>query len=121
MTDHIARWTNERKPSLCARIREVGVLREKSIARMNAVAAGRLGDGQNRVLIQIALCRRRGADAHGARRKLHMQRLGVRFGVHRHGLHAKLPAGAQNPQRDFTPVGDQHTLQHGLYLKSGSP
>ena len=114
LANRLGRRADERQPLGRAGLREIRVLGEEAVAGMDGVAAGGLRHGQQRAHVQIALRRRSRADADRLRRQLHVHGLRVRRGIDGDGLHAQLPAGAQNPQRDFAPVGDQHAPQHGL-------
>ena len=48
---------------------------------------------------------------------MHARRIGL--GVDGHGLDAEFFAGANDPQRDLSTIGDEHFLKHGL-LRCGS-
>jgi hypothetical protein len=45
-----------------------------------------------------------------------VQRVAVRIGVYRHGLVAGVAARADDPDRDLTPVRDEHLLHRGLLV-----
>ena len=92
---------------------KVGVLGKETVTGVDGVAVGRLGDGENRVDVEVALCGGRRANAIGVLGKLHVQRLAVRLGVHHHGLDVELTARAEDADGDLPAVCDQNTLEHG--------
>src|SRR5207249_1020284 len=57
--------------------------------------------------------------------ELHVERVGVDGGVHRHRLDSELAQGADHAQRDLAAVGDEHLLEqlrhYGRIWNSGSP
>ena len=101
---------------------EGGVLGEEAVAGMDRLGAGDLAGGDDVRHRQVALARRRRADADAlvGHADVHGVRVGGR--MDRHGLDAHLLAGAVDAQRDLAPVRDQHLLEHGARLRgSGSP
>ena len=112
--DGVPGGTHEAQSGGGAGIGKVRVFGQETIAGVDAVAAGGLGHRQQGVLIQIALRRLGGADAHRFCGQLDMQRLGIRLGIGGHRLNAQLPAGPKHPQGNLPPVGDQNPPQHGV-------
>ena len=102
---------------------ELGVLAEEAVARVHRLRPGDLGRGDDRGHVQIALGRRRRADAHALVGHAHPHARGVRLRVHGHGGHAHLAAGADHAQRDLAAVGDEDLVEHGCQsmTASGSP
>ena len=94
-------------------IGEAGVLRQEAVARMHGFGAGDLAgrdDGRN---VEIAVARRRRADAHALVGQPHMHGIGVGGRMHGHRLDAEFAAGAQHAKGDFAPVGDEDLVEHG--------
>ncbi len=81
---------------------------------MQTVAAGGHGGGEQRRGIQVTVRCFGRADAHGLGGQLDMKGVGVGLRISSHRFNAQLPAGPQNPEGDFSPVGNQNPLQHGL-------
>ena len=110
--DVLGRRADEDDAVLLDDLGEVGVLRQEAVARMDGVGAGDLAGRQQGRDVEVALRRRRRADAHALVGEAHVHRVGVGGRVHRDGGDAQLPAGAQDAQRDLAAVGDQDLLEH---------
>ena len=93
---------------------ELGVLRQEAVARMHRVGAGDLAGGDDLVDVEIAVARRRRADADALVGEPHMHGVGVGGRMHGDGLDAELLAGAQDPERDLAAIGDEDLLEHAL-------
>ena len=106
------RRTDELDLAALADFREVGVLREKSVAGMNRVHVADFGRAHDAVDLQIALGARRRADADRLVRQLHVERIDIRLRVNGERAHAQLLAGADDAQGDFAAIGDQDFLEH---------
>ena len=91
---------------------EARVLRQEAVARMHRVGAGDLAGGEQRRDVEIAVARRRRADADALVGEPHMHGVGVGGRMHRDGRDAELLAGAQHAQRDLAAVGDQDFVEH---------
>ncbi len=91
---------------------EARVLGEEAVARMHGVGAGDLAGGEQRRDVEIAVARRRRADAHALVGEPHMHGVGVGGRMHRDGRDAELLAGAQHAQRDLAAIGDQDFVEH---------
>src|SRR6185312_17274465 len=79
---------------------------------MDRIGAGDLRGGEDRRDVEIALARRRRADADAFIGEPHMH--GVVVGGRMYGdrADAHLPAGAVNAERDLAAIGDEHFLKH---------
>ena len=93
---------------------ELGVLRQEAVAGMDRVGAGDGRGGQDRRDVEIAVARRRRADADALVGQAHMHGVGVGGRMHGHGLDAHLAAGAVDAQRDLAAVGDQDLVEHAM-------
>ena len=91
---------------------KAGILGEEAVARMHGVGAGDLAGRDDLRNVEIAVLRRRPADANALIGKPHMHCVGVGRGVHRDGGDAKLLAGTFDAKRDLSPVGDQDLVEH---------
>jgi len=80
---------------------------------MHGVGAGNFAGGQDCRNVEIAVFRRRRADADAFVGKTHMHGVGVGGRMHRDGFDAELLAGAQHAKRDFAAVGDEDFIEHG--------
>ncbi len=85
---------------------EFGVFGEKAVTRMDAVGVGQLGGADDGRDIQVAFQRRCRADADRLVGEAYVLQVAVGGRMHRDRLDVHFAAGAQNAQRDFTPVGD---------------
>ena len=110
--DGVGRRADEHDPRLLERLREEGVLGEKAVARVDRPGAGAVAGFEDAVDHQIAVARRRRADADGLVRHLHMEGTGVGLGVDGHGGDAVGAAGTDNAAGDLAAVGDQDLLEH---------
>jgi len=70
----------------------------------------RLHDGRHH---EVALRRRRRADAHRLVGVADMETCGVGLGIDGDSTHTELPAGADHADGDLAPVGDQDLREHG--------
>ena len=91
---------------------EAGVLRQEAVARMHRIGAGDGGRREDGGDIEVAVARRRRADAHALIGQAHMHRRGVGGGMHGDGADAHLLAGAVDAQRDLAAIGDQYLAEH---------
>ena len=113
-TNHVRRRPDELDVAGFADLGEVGALGQEPVPGMNRVGAGDLGRAQHRRHVEIAVGTARRTDAHVLVGEPDVQRVLVGFRIHRDGLDAQLAAGANHPQRDLPPVGDQDFLEHEL-------
>ena len=105
---------------------ETGVFRQEAVAGMDRVGAGDLAGRQQLRNVEVALARRRRADADALVGQLDVHGVGVGGGVDRNGCDVQLLAGAQHPERDLAAIGDQDLVKHGArpahsMIMSGSP
>ena len=87
------RWSEKHDTGVLARLGKVGVLTEKSVARMNRFSAGLFCSRENGALIQIAFRRGRRAEQHRRIRLRNMKRVTIRFG--KYGDREKRQAAAE--------------------------
>ena len=91
---------------------EAGVLGEEAVARMDRVGAGDLAGGDDRRDVEVALARRRRADADALVGEPHMHGVGVGRRMDGDRRDADLLAGAEHAERDLAAVGDQDLVEH---------
>jgi hypothetical protein len=91
---------------------EVGIFREEAVAGVDRLGVGDFGRGNDGGDVQVALTRRRRADADRFVGQLDVFRLGVGLRVHGDGAHAEFAAGAQDAQRDFAAVCYENLAEH---------
>ena len=86
---------------------------EEAVAGMDRLGVGDLGGRDDRRHVEVALRRRRRADADRLVGQLHVLGVAVGLGVDDDRLDAHLAAGALDAQRDLAAIGDQDLLEHG--------
>ena len=112
LTDHIPGRADKAQVALGAEVGKLRVLRQKAVARVDRVAAGLQGCGEEGGQVQVALRSAGRAHAHRLSGQLYVQRPGVGGGMDGHRLDVQLPAGPDDPHRDFAPVGDEYPPEH---------
>ncbi len=93
--------------AVAAHGREVRVLGEEAVARVDRVDIGDLGRADDARDVEVRLVRGALADADGAVGEFQVRRVGVGLAVDADGLDAEFAAGAEHAQRDLAAVGDQ--------------
>jgi len=104
--------TDERQAVVLDDLHEGRVFRQEAVAGMNRLGAGDLAGRDDRGEVQVALPRRRRADAHGLVGHADVHRVGVGGRMDGDGPDAHLAAGADHPQRDLAAVGDEDLVEH---------
>ena len=112
LADLVRRRSDERDVGGADLLGELGVLGEEAVARMDGVGPGDFGGGDEARDVEVTVAARGAADADVVVGEADVQRLPVRFRIHRHGLDAQLLARADHPQGNLPAVGDQHFLEH---------
>ena len=90
----------------------MGVLRQKTIARVDGLGMGGNGRADNALGVQIAFLGFRFANTDSLISQRHMQGFPVGFGIHRHSGDAHFLTGPDDPDGDLAPVGDQNFREH---------
>ena len=104
--------TDELDVAARAHLREMRVLREEAVARMNCIHVGDLRGADDAIDLEIALRAGRRPDADGFIRELDMEAFHVGLGIDGDRLDAELFAGPNDAQGDFAAVGDEDFLEH---------
>ena len=112
LADLIGARSDERDVGGADLFGEFGIFGQEAVAGMDRVGAGDLRCGDQARDVEIAVAAGGAADADVVVGEAHVQRLAVRFGIHRHRLDAQLLARADHPQGDLPAVGDEHPLEH---------
>ena len=99
-----------------ANLREVGVFREETVARMDGIDVGDLGRADDAVDLQVAIGAGRRADADGFVGELNVERIDVGLGENSDGFYAEFAAGPQNAQGNFATIGDEDFSKHRGYF-----
>ncbi len=110
--DVLGAGPDELDPVLVKDLGEFGVLRQKSVTRMDGICPGDFAGRDDRRNVEIAVARRRRANAHALVGETHMHGIGISGRMHGHRLNAKLAAGAQHPEGDFATIGDEDFVEH---------
>ena len=99
-------------PGIDHGLREIGILAEEAIARMDRLRARRQCRRDDAFAHQIAFARRRRPDRHRIVRHPHMHRLRIGVRIYRHGPYPHRPRGADDATGDLAAIGDQEGLDH---------
>jgi hypothetical protein len=107
------RGPNERDAAAAAYVRKLRIFGQETVPGVDGVRAGDFSGGQQGGDVEVAFTCGGRANTHGLIRKLHMETVNVRGGVDGHGLDAQITGGADDPERNFTPVGNEDFFKHG--------
>ncbi len=110
--DHIRRRANKSDAGAVANVRETRVLRKKTVSRMDRIRSGDLGRRDDSIRLEVGFLARARSDADGLICELHVHRIHIRLGIHRHRFDIHLAARADDSQGDFSPIGYQDTFEH---------
>src|SRR6185295_16410995 len=94
------------------------VLGQEAVTRMDRVGAGDLAGCDQGRDVEIAVAGGRRTDAHALVGEPHMHGVGVGGRVDGDGRDAEFLGGAQNPQRDLAPIGDEDFVEHRYSITS---
>src|SRR5574337_109907 len=108
----LGRGADEYDARLLAAPRELAVLGEKTITRMNRFGACLLCGGENAIHVEVRLGRPGRADVHGFIRHLHVQCVPIRIGIHRDGGNAQALEGTNDATSYLAAIGDEDFLEH---------
>ena len=111
--EHVLGRADEGDAGLGGGLRELGVLGEEPVARVDRVRAGLPGDADDLGHVEVGAHRMpRLADLVGLVRLQAMQRVAVLERVDRDGLRAELDGRAERPDGDLPAVGYQDLREH---------
>ena len=107
----LGRGADEDQAGCSAIARKVGALAQKTVAGVNGIGTLLARDGDQVRGVEV---RRRASGAQGDRAvgRLHVGRLRIVVGVHRHAGDAQLLQSAHDAQGDFAAIGDQDFFKH---------
>ena len=83
---------------------------------MNCLSSRLYGTGEHGIVVEVALGKTRAADAIRLVGKLHVQRVRIGRGINGDGLDAHIAARADNTDRNFAAVSDEHFVEHEAFL-----
>ncbi len=112
--DRRRRRADERDARVGAGLRELLVLAEEAIARVDGLRTGRLGRLDDAFPAQVAVARRGLADAHGLVAGGHVAGVGVGVGIDGDALDAQAARGRRDSAGNLAAVGDQDLGEHGV-------
>jgi hypothetical protein len=98
------------QPGIQHRLGELSIFGQEAVARMHRVRARVHRRPQHLDHVPIGFCGRRAGQGHGLVRRPHVHGVAVWAREHRHTGQAGGTAGPGDPDRDLTPVGDQHLV-----------
>ena len=114
--DHLGRRTDKSQAILVAVAYKARLLGKEAVPRMDRLCARLYGTGEHGIVVEVALGKTRAADAIRLVGKLHVQRVRIGRGINGDGLDAHIAARADNTDRDFAAVGDEHFVEHEAFL-----
>ncbi len=117
-------WTDEDQPMLLAGVSKLRLFREKPVARVNGIRPSPKSGGDDGPNTQIAFRGRCRTDAYNAVGHLGRQTFQVRLRRRQDRLNSQIPAGANDPNGYFPPVGHQHGAERfsgGGHAQSPEP
>ena len=94
------------------RSREVRVLGQEAVAGMDGLGTARAGRGDDRLALEIARPRRRGAHPIRFITRGHVQRGRVGVRIYGDGANTHAPRRTCDPARDLAPVRDEDLVKH---------
>ena len=89
-------------------MREISVLREEPVARMNCVRTRRQRCGDDQIAAKVRFGRRISRQSNGRIGVVHIWRIRVCVGVNRHRGDAEVTAGTKDPTCDLATVRHQN-------------
>ncbi len=110
--DRVLGRADEGDPGVFEGPHEGWVLGQEAEPGMHGLGPGLLSRGHDLLDRQVAVDGRRRADGHGLVGQLHVQRGGVRIGIHGHGRDAQPAGGADDAAGDLAAVGDEDLVEH---------
>jgi hypothetical protein len=105
-------WSNEDKTRVSAGLRELRILAEKTVARMDGIHTMPSRGVQNAFNIEVAFARRRRPQMRGFIGFADMKRGAVGVGINGDRADTHLAKRANNTQRDLAAIGYQNFLEH---------
>jgi hypothetical protein len=108
---------DEHDPGPLARLRQARALGQEPVARVDRVRTDGSRRGHDRLHVEVARGRRWRPKADNLIGEARRHGREIRLGRAQHGLDAQPVAGANDPDRDLAPVGDQQTADnHGTRM-----
>ena len=119
--DVLRRRADEDDSALLDHRGKVGVLREKAVSGMDGLGVADRRGSQDGDGVQVTFGRRRRADADRLVGEPDVHGVGVGRRMYGDGANPHLAAGADDAERDFSPVGDQDLVEHERVRRSSGP
>ena len=116
LPDHFRGRPDKGQSGRLARLGELRGFREKPIAGVDGLAAGRESDGQQRLRVQIAVSGAGRPNTISVLRQLDRKGVPVRLGTDDHRGYIQFAAGTLYAQGDLSAVRDQNTAKHAVTL-----
>ena len=108
--------TDEHQPGIEARLREFGVLRQKTVAGMHGLGAGLSRRLDHAFDVEIAVARPRRSEQHGFIGHRDMHRVAIGLGINRDRAQAHRLGGADHAAGDLAAIGDQQRAKSPVQL-----
>jgi hypothetical protein len=108
-------WADPRQASSGDSLGKPSVFSEESIARMHRIAAQLPRHGDDLLLVEVALGRRRRTQQARLVRQANMERPGIRLAVDRDRLATELAAPPDYAASNLAAVGDEYAVEHRPY------
>jgi hypothetical protein len=112
------RRPNKSNIATAANLREMRVLREKTVPWMNRVGIADLGGAYYPIDFQIAFRAWRSTDTHRLVGQLNVKRVDVDLRIDRYRRNTQFFASSYDPQRDLATVGNQDFVKHDYFTRN---
>jgi hypothetical protein len=109
---------NEPNFATAANLREVRILREKTVTRVDRVDVADLGGAYYPIDFQIAFRARRWTNTYRLVGQLDVKRVYVNLRINRHRGNTQFFASSDDPQRDLAAVGNQDFVKHDYFTRN---
>src|SRR5579883_1503857 len=113
--DHIRFGADEDETGSVADIRELGILRQEAISRMDRLCIRKMRRTYDARNIKVTLSTGSGADTDRFIGKTNVKRMAVSFGINGDGLHAHFATRTNNTKGDLAAIGYEDFIEHSSF------
>ena len=114
---HRSRGADEHQFRVRTGLRELGILRQKSVAGMHGLGAALLRGVDDALDVEITVARPRRAEQHRLVGHRHMQRIAIGLGINRDGAQAHRFCSTDHAASDLAAIGDQQCAKTSIQCR----